>query len=414
MRLAPALTPTAAPRLASTGGRGSANANAVASSTTRIVPDGLLPLAAATLDDMSAWDLDEDWSAANGQITKVPGTKKRNANYSLAVPAGDVWVAYTVQSASAGTLGAQMVGTLITAPFTNKVVAQHVARFQSTGHTKVRLNANAGFDGTVQDMQVLHMDALLAQPSAGQSLMAAESQSGPVDPARDYWMPRCLYVPNHTSNTYGTTVGTVAACVGPLQMTSASQGVSPALSFAREVEAVTSPGRTILILACAAGGTSLIGDGAEWNPAGTTGDGASLYNNMVSMAQAAVARTPGSTIKGLLWAQGESDRAPTIGTDYPPAFAAMLAQLRSDLSLPSLPAAVIGPMPDDTSPHQPTFIQAQEQLDQGSGHSNAIPGVHYIARDTGYMSSDGTHPLPEGNRRAGLAAAARFIAEGIV
>ncbi len=135
---------------------------------------------------------------------------------------------------------------------------------------------------------------------------------------------------------------------------------------------------------------------------------------MVARAQAAVVRTPGSVIKGLLWAQGESDRSSNMDTTYPPAFAAMLAQLRSDLALPALPAVIVGPMPDDPTPEQPLFLQTQARLDAASGHATAISGVHYVARESGYLAPDGTHPLPDGNRIAGAAAAARFIAEGLL
>jgi len=383
----------------------------------RIVPPGLIPDPQARFDDQAGWMLDGGFTPVPGAIAKTDFSAAGTAGYDAAVPAGDVWVAYTLTGATSGSIGAQLGGPYRASPFVGKADAQHVARFSTVGHTRVRLNATAEFDGTVEDVQALDMTALLAQPSdiyiaAGQSLIAAESKSTPVDPDQDYWVPRCLYVPGYSNGAYGSIDGTVAACAGPLQMLQASQGVSPALSFARRIERATPTGRTVLILACAMGGTRLVGDDAEWNPGGSVGDGGTLYQRMVQMAQAAAARTPGSRVCGLIWGQGESDRSSTMDTTYPPAFQAMISALRGDVAEPSLPVILMGPMPDDVTPHQPIFLQTQARLDQDSGHATATPGVHYVARPTGFMSDDGTHPVPEGNRVAGLLGAERFIAEG--
>lgn len=384
----------------------------------KTLPAGLLSQAAAGFDDMSYWTLDQDWTAAAGAVQKTGGTTARFVTgAATAIPSGQIWVGYTVRDATAGTVGVQMQAPFVNAPFTNRVTAQHVARFSGTGFGNLRLIGNLDYNGRVEDVQAVDMTALLAQPSdvyiaAGQSLIAAESKSTPVDPALDYWVPRCLYRPGLTNSTYGTVAGQVAACVPPLQMLQVSQGVSPAASFARAVEKKTPPGRTVLIVACAKASTRLIGADAEWNPDGNTGVGGTLYAGMVAAAQAAVARTPGSVLKGLIWGQGESDRSASFDTQYPPVFTTMVNRLRTDLSAPNLPVVLLGPMPDDLSVHQPMFLQTQERLDQDSGHATAIPKVHYVARPAGYMSSDGTHPEPEGNRIAGRLGAARFIAEG--
>ncbi|NNU79068.1 hypothetical protein HMH01_01335 [Halovulum dunhuangense] len=406
MRLGPALSPMAAPVL----GRPRAG---------RPVPDGVLPQPVARLDQAQAWTLDAEWSHGDGAFAKVPGTVKRYASVGAALPVGPVWVAFTVSGSSAGAVGVQLTDPFVNNPFANRITAQHVARFQSVGHGGLRLSGNAEFDGRIEDVQAVPMGALLAQPSdiyiaAGQSLMAAEAQSGPVDPARDYWVPRCLYVPGFTNTTFGTVAGQVAACAAPLQMTVASQGVSPAHAFALAIEKRTPPGRTVLIVACARGGSQLVGSEAGWNPDGTGAVGGTLYAGMVARTQAALALNPDSRVRGLLWAQGESDRSATMDQSYPPAFAAMLARLRADLAEPELPAMILGPMPDDAAPDQALFLQTQARLDQDSGHATAIPHVHYVARPAGWMSADGTHPVAEGNRIAGRLAAARFMAEGHV
>ncbi|MHA3979657.1 sialate O-acetylesterase [Halovulum sp. GXIMD14794] len=406
MRFGPGLGITAAPAL----GRRRTAAG-------RVVPAGVIPEAQARLDDHAGWMLDGGFTALPGAVAKTGHAAAGTVAFDAALPSGDVWVAYTVTGATAGTVGAELGGPFRSAPFVSRAAGQQVARFSSAGHTRVRLKADASFDGTIEDVQAVDMSALLAQPSdiyiaAGQSLIAAESKSTPIDPDKDYWLPRCLYMPGYSSNAYGSVDGVVAACAGPLQMLQASQGVSPALSFARTIEGATPPGRTVLIVACAKGGTRLVGNDAEWNPAGDTGAGGTLYSRMVQMAQAAAARVPGSRVRGLLWGQGESDRAATMGSSYPPAFQAMLSSLRGDLGEPDLPVVLLGPMPDDTNPHQGIFLQMQAALDQDSGQPTATPGVHYVARPAGHLSDDGTHPEPEGNRIAGRLAAERFIAEG--
>lgn len=421
MRLGPRLGPVSTTLLSNgiTSQSGTGDGGEPGGSTTeppRIVPDGLIPTDAAQFDVMDDWTLDPTVSDVGGAVTFTPGTTAK-VEYVVNAPAGDLWLAYTLSNGTAGNIGAQLGGSFQNSPFSSRVSAQHVARFASNGHTRVRLSSNATYDGTVEDFQAVDMTALLAQPSdiyiaAGQSLMAAESQSGPVDPEKDYWLPRCLYWPGSTNNTYGIDAGVLAAASGPLQMTSPSSGVSPALSFARRILDTTPAARTVIIVACASGGTRLIGDDAEWNPNGTVGNGGARYADMVSMTLAALARNPQNRVRGLLWAQGESDRSLVMDQTYPAAFETMLTQLRTDISEAALPVILIGPMPDDTSNAQPVFIQTQERLDQDSGHSTALQRVHYVARPTGYLSADGTHPEAEGNRIAGLLAANRYIAEG--
>ncbi|MEM8872523.1 MAG: sialate O-acetylesterase [Pseudomonadota bacterium] len=382
---------------------------------TSTAPDGLLPREVAEFEDLSGWTLDSSWTATGTSVDKSSSGATEYVTRDIAIPAGEMWASYSISGATAGFIGVQFQGPFANYPFVNRVTANHVARFSGPAHTRMRMLASNTFDGSLDHLQVVPMDDLLAQPSdiyimAGQSLMAAEQKSLPVDPKKDYWVPRCLYLPGVQNNTYGSKVDELAACTAPLQMVQASQGVSPAISFAQEIEKSTAAGRTVLILACANGGTHLVGSDAEWNPAGSVGDGGLLYGLMRDRALAALAAKPGNQIKALVWAQGESDRTGTIDVDYPPAFTSMVGQLRTDLSLPNLPVMILGPMPDDQTAVQPLFISTQEKLDQDSGDPTAVSGVHYVARESGYISSDGTHPEPEGNRLVGRAAAQRFVA----
>lgn len=412
MRFAPALGLAPAPALMRTGGAG------LPSGDQKSIIPGVLPEAQADFVDLSNWNIGASWTDLGGALQKTPSAAQEAIQSdTITIPAGDIWVTYTVKNATAGVTGVQLQGPFQNSPMQNKATAQHIARFTSGGHTRVRAYGNNSFDGTIDDIQVVDMTSILAQPAdiyiaAGQSLIASENTSLPIDPDKDFWNARCLYVPSFSNNTYGTTAGVRTGCVAPLQMYSTSQGVSPATTFARWIEPNTPAGRSILILGCAHGGTRIVGNDAEWNPDATVGDGASLYDNMTTRIDDALALNPGNVLKGMIWGQGESDRSNSMDTDYPPAFANMLSTLRATYSVPSLPVMLIGPMPDDTTNTQPLFIATQEKLDQDSGDATAIPGVHYIARPAGYMSGDGTHPIAEGNRIAGRLAGQRLIAEG--
>lgn len=391
-----------------------------ASAEAKSLPTGLFSEATAGLDDLTDWTLDPDWSAIPSAVEKVAGSTSRFlTSADLTIPSGDIWASFTIRDASAGSVGPQLQGPFANNPFSTRLTAQHVARFASVGHIRTRLNANSAFDGTVDDFQLTDMTSILAQPAdiyiaAGQSQIACETSGGPIEPDADFWVKRCLYMPGSTNASVGAVFGQVHACVAPLQMSQVTTGVSPMTTFAREIEKSTAAGRSVMILAAAIGGTKLIGSDAEWNPDGNDGAGGTLYANMISMVQTALALNAGNAIKGLVWGQGESDRSSLMDTTYPPAFVNLLSNLRSDLSLPSLHVVLIGPEPDDTNSNQALFIQTQEDLDQGSGQPTALTGVHYVARPSGYLSGDGTHPVAEGHRIAGRLAAQRFVSEGLI
>ena len=384
------------------------------------IPNGLFTEATAGFDDLTDWNLDLDWSAIPSAVQKTAGSTSRFVTGAdLTIPAGDIWAAFTVRDATAGSIGVQLQGPFQNNPFSTRLTAQHVARFPSAGHIRTRLNANAAFDGTVDDFQLVDMTSILAQPAdiyiaAGQSQIACESSGGDIDPDKDFWVERCLYMPGSTNNSVGAVFGQVHACAAPLQMAQVTTGVSPMTTFAREIEKSTAAGRSVLILATAMGGTRLVGNDAEWNPDGNVSAGGTLYAKMVAMTQTALALNAGNVVKGMIWGQGESDRGPSMDTTYPPAFVNMLSNLRTDLGLPGLPVILIGPEPDDTNSNQALFIQTQEDLDQDSGQPTALTGVYYVARPSGYLSGDGTHPFAEGHRIAGRKAAQKFLAEGLL
>ncbi len=103
-------------------------------------------------------------------------------------------------------------------------------------------------------------------------------------------------------------------------------GVGLASEFARCV-AKQKPATAIGLIPCAFGGTSL----DQWKP------GAALYTNALTRARIAL---KDGQLAGILWHQGEADCARAKRETYAARFAAMIAQLRSDLNAPDVPVIV--------------------------------------------------------------------------
>ncbi|HEY3417938.1 MAG TPA: sialate O-acetylesterase, partial [Armatimonadota bacterium] len=92
--------------------------------------------------------------------------------------------------------------------------------------------------------------------------------------------------------------------------------VSPWLSFAREV--LNGAGVPIGLIPTALGGSPL----CAWDPGNP--DGAYLYDNMVSMIDAA-----GGKVAGMVWYQGCSDANPDLGPTYLQRFTRFIASFRA-------------------------------------------------------------------------------------
>ncbi|HET7537010.1 MAG TPA: sialate O-acetylesterase [Candidatus Didemnitutus sp.] len=102
------------------------------------------------------------------------------------------------------------------------------------------------------------------------------------------------------------------------------------------VVADAEPGAIIGLVPAAFGGSAL----DEWRP------GEPHY--VAALARAKEALKHGQ-LAGILWHQGESDRAPNLVATYPERFAKMIAQLRADLGAPDVPVILgeIGRFCDD-------------------------------------------------------------------
>jgi len=103
-------------------------------------------------------------------------------------------------------------------------------------------------------------------------------------------------------------------------------GVGLAKTFGAVV-ADTDPAAVIGLIPAAFGGSAL----DEWAP------GAPHYINAVARAREAMKH---GRLAGILWHQGESDRAPDKAATYAGRFAKMIASLRADLGAESVPLVV--------------------------------------------------------------------------
>ena len=104
------------------------------------------------------------------------------------------------------------------------------------------------------------------------------------------------------------------------------------LSFAREYieKGLLKPGRKLLILRTAFGGTSF--SGGHWR----VGDG--LYNRMLNMAETALNLNPKNKLAGLLWHQGEHDAGAEVSRDtHYNNLSALVSGVRGKFNINDLP-----------------------------------------------------------------------------
>lgn len=249
---------------------------------------------------------------------------------------------------------------------------------------------------------------------AGQSNMAG--RFGPADHENlDIPDRSIFYIPGDDGNTVGlggsVVGGRVYPAIDPLVHNSISGQqlhVGPGTAFARAIRAATHPNRDILLLATAEGGTGLIGADAPWNPDGSTGDGAVLYNRMIADISAALALSPNNELKAVYWSQGETDAGSGSQTTYPPVFADLVTQTRIDSGVADLPFVISGPLPERAS--YDNLRLAQASLDADSGQSEALSQVRYVASPAGYDGGDNIHFSAAGHRIRGTQAAEALIA----
>ena len=143
---------------------------------------------------------------------------------------------------------------------------------------------------------------------------------------------------------YGAKVRTIRAASEPLDYVNATTGMGPALQFARWYTAQLAPGRKVLIVPAAKGGTRLCSSSGEsWRSTRPT---PSLWQAAMDQTAEAIAAAGAGRhrVVAALWAQGEADSAvSTPAATYQTDLDNLIDNTRATLGLPDLPF-VIGPM----------------------------------------------------------------------
>jgi iduronate 2-sulfatase len=156
-----------------------------------------------------------------------------------------------------------------------------------------------------------------------------------------------------------------------------TQTFGPELSFGPAI-AKALPGRRILLVKFAEGGTSL---GVDWNP----GAKDKLYENFIRFVRTTqdMLKANGDTgaIRGMLWHQGEGDAGMAPGK-YQAALTEFISRVRTDLELPELPF-IIGQVYD--KPSRQSLIADQKATAQ------SVPFTGFAEADDLTTWDAGTH-----------------------
>lgn len=379
-----------------------------------MIPAGVFPARQAALLDLS------HITSTTGDVTFGDGEIHLGSNARITIDGdftGHYWV-HTVTKYVLGTHRPRFLGPTYQPEATRQADGMQTWQFpDATNQTSLDFVTGTGAQCALVGLQLVEMGEVLARPAKvvlalGQSLMECSSVALGMDRSFDFWPgARSLYIPGADYAGRGTLRGTPQAMHVPLQFNAIGNGVSPAAAFAQELLPFVPESHNLVMVAGARSQTSLVGDDGDWNPLASMADHAA-YQNAVDLALQGLASLPaGSEIIGAIWAQGQGDIGPDFAAVYPPAFAAMRAQMQSDLGCGDIPWMILAPPPDGTATYQDIFRETQLNMDQDSGHALAQPGVHSVAHPPGYIE-DGTHVSAWGSRVMGRLAARRFVTEG--
>jgi hypothetical protein len=388
---------------------------------------GLISLAKSNFDDLTGTTVTTGVTLSNSGAVFDGAAPGRVTFGGLTIPAGNWWAHAIINDFNTG--GNRMRGL---SPTYNPLPSRGRGKHQVyqlpalSGSTSLDFLSSTGFTSTVEHVQLYDQTDALAAPwdiwiAAGQSNMAATTAGLPVDNIEDAWTDqRLMYFPGGSSTALDTTVDSIDAARGPLAAASIvngsgslsndpfTNGISPILRFGQRIVQSTPADRSVVLIQTAISGTSLEGAGAAWNPDGSTGDGALAYDAMVARVAAALSQAPaGSTIKGVVWAQGEGDSSADMSS-YPASWATMRSAAETAFGQGQLPWTILLGPPDASRPNQDEFRRVQTAMATGSGGVEEQPNCHVVDRPTGYME-DSTHVTAAGNRIAGERLASWYL-----
>jgi hypothetical protein len=182
----------------------------------------------------------------------------------------------------------------------------------------------------------------------------------------------------------------------------------PEVTFAHDL-ADAWPGRSIVLLKYAVGGTSLLAWAPEWDAdrAGLTQNEAAgpLYEHLIDMVRG-VELGPSARYAGVLWMQGERDaRYPDVAAAYLENLETFITRLRADLGEPELPfvLGVVNP-PADRFPGADVVRAAQLEAAEVLPHTAVVEASGVTKRD------DDLHYDSAGQLELGRRFARNFLA----
>lgn len=378
------------------------------------LPANFLAQAPADFDSAAEWTEGGLWSIAGGIATKPVHTAASNLDFdSLGLPAGTYWIQADVIRSNGSTAGfrvrlLQGAGGTIDYFLSVDDVQTYAHLITVAGHNRLRLTGQAAWEGDVDNIRIFDMAAIQALPVdiygvLGQSnavgLHAEEEGFFPESAPHPY----ITCIPGSTWGNGGMTQGVESAAYDPLQHYNGSgnnRGQGPGMSFARRMLARGDGTRRIMLVCFADNETTLTFTDQEWN----SPNGPNAVAAIAALNAAKVGLPAGSDVKGILWSQGESDDGPNVAALYPPAFSALVAQIRSEVGPADLPFVILGPNPEWQASQGLNLATTQEKLDQDSGDATAVTGVRYVASPAGYQSIT-SHFTGPGQRLRGSAGA---------
>ncbi len=153
----------------------------------------------------------------------------------------------------------------------------------------------------------------------------------------------------------------------------------PEITLGQDLAAAM-PGRKIVLVKHALGGTSLLAWAPQWDStrAEITGNAAvgSLYDQLLEIVRG-LDLGPEAELGAVLWMQGERDaRMGEAGAEYFTNLTELIAAFRGDLGSPELPflLGLVNPPPN-------RYPAAQEVREAQERAAREIPGVHLVATD---------------------------------
>ncbi len=374
------------------------------------ITNPVAPLTGLIASDISAFDNDAynkgaGWSVSGGIATRDGASSASNLDLpgQSFTANNEFAVTFDLLRHVSGSAQIQFGGGFAQNAQGASLVGSHVRELTAAaaGSTIVRFTGTGGLDGDVDNLQVFDVTELKARRAhivilAGQSNMVGSSTDFP-ELGVDSYDTRVLMLPGVSNNTWDIDAGVVKLASDPLNhyhiSNVVSNGVGPGMSIARHLADYVSEDECILLVCCAHSGSGLVGSGALWNPTSTASPNA--YDNAVSMIQTAMARNGGDIGQVMMfWSQGETDAGATQTAAYAADWAAMYAQLKTDIGVSSLPTVIMGLLPDTSDSRYDALNTVQAGL-------ATDPDVTFVPGPTGFNSGDDVHYTREGNRQRG-------------